>query len=407
MFRNLFVLLVLGRTKTQPEMKHLLLFILLFSASISVFAQQTTIPDTVIVKPVSKFKLGGDGVYLRDSAWKVGGFLGLTFSQTALYQWGPGGSNNLSFLGSANIYANYKKGKALWQNSLDIKYGEVANGPIKTSDLAMRNFQKNIDLIEYKTNLGYEVTKVLYVSILADFASQFTPSYDYSLTDTSNGRFRKYTTSKFAAPLTINIGPGLTWKPKPFFTLYFSPIEGKMIYVTGTQKDTNTVTSADQPLTPAEQPNIYYTGINPTRFGLNEGTHFGASLGAELDIVFQKDIVKNVNWKSHLNIYAAYVNNNYNTVMPSYNANDSTEGTRNIKASTKSIPQVKWDNDFVFKINKILSATLSTRFVYQYNAQVAIEKNGITELDKNGVPILGFNKLQIFEQFGIALAMKF
>ena len=41
--------------------------------------------------------LTGTGYYNRDSTWKVGGFVGVTVSQTALYQWAPGGSNTFSF----------------------------------------------------------------------------------------------------------------------------------------------------------------------------------------------------------------------------------------------------------------------------------------------------------------------
>ena len=65
--------------------------------------------DTTVVRKVNRkafLLLNGDGVYLRDSTWKIGGYLGFTVSQTALYQWSPGGSNNFSFLLGANAYAN-------------------------------------------------------------------------------------------------------------------------------------------------------------------------------------------------------------------------------------------------------------------------------------------------------------
>jgi hypothetical protein len=154
-------------------------------------------------------------------------------------------------------------------------------------------------------------------------------------------------------------------------------------------------------------PNGYFTGIDPTRFGLTAGTSVMAQLGAELDILFQKDIVKNVNWKSHLNVFESYSNNNYNTIMPYFYTAQDSMGTISIAKKTQFIPTVTWDNDIVFKINKILSATLSTRFVYQYNAQTPVEHNGFTEIDKYNKPVLTYNKLQIFEQFGIGLAMKF
>ena len=82
-----------------------------------------------------------------------------------------------------------------------------------------------------------------------------------------------------------------------------------------------------------------------------------AQFGAELDILFQKDIVKNVNWKSHLNVFESYTNNNYNTLMPYLYAAQDSMGTISISKKTQYIPTVTWDNDLVFKINKILSAT--------------------------------------------------
>jgi Protein of unknown function (DUF3078) len=349
----------------------------------------------------------GDGIYLRDSTWKLGGFVSFNASQTALYQWSPGGTNSFSFLFAANFYAKYKKKKVSWDTNLDLKYGMVANGLIRSSSLAKSNFQKNIDLIQLNTNLGYDITDHLYFSGKLGFLSQFSRTYDYSQTDTANGAFQRYTVSKFAAPAIVTLGPGFTWKPKDYFTMFFTPVEGKITFVARPDKDT------------AKSDITYYTGVDPTRFGLNAGTWYQAALGAELDILFQKDIVKNVNWKSHLNVFVTYVTNSYNTTMPIYNATtDTTIIVPNaIKQSTEHIPVVTWDNDIVFKVNRFLNATLSTRFVYQYNALTPVDKvhnangtkgpDGLTDVDKAGTPILAYNRLQIFEQFALGVTVKF
>lgn len=364
--------------------------------------------DTIITKKVKvKFLqlLGGDGVYLRDSTWKIGGFIGANVAQTALYQWAPGGTNSFSVLFSVSAYANYKKGKVSWCTNLDMKYGMVAVGLIRNAGLAKRNFQKNIDVIQLSTNVGYDITDHLYFSGKASFLSQFAPTYDYSQTDTSGGGFKRYVVSKFAAPAIITLGPGFTWKPKDYFTLFITPVEGKITVVAGQQKDTSKLSDS------------YYTGVDPTRFGLQANSTYMAQLGAELDILFQKDIIKNVNWKSHLNVFESYINSSYNTILPFYYSGPDSMGTINVSKKTQFIPTLTWDNDIVFKINKVLSATLSTRFIYQYNAQVPIDvkhnsngnkgPDGVTDVDKFGKTILSYNKLQIFEQFGIGLAFKF
>lgn len=401
-------------------MKKLLLLLLCAFTLSGVMAQEKT--DTIAVgttvgvtkeKKKKALKIwNSDGIYLRDSTWKIGGFIGITLSQTALYQWGPGGNNNFAFMFATSIYANYKKDKIIWDNSLDAKWGMVANGLIRNKALARYNLQKNIDVFAIKSSLGYQIHNSLYVSARLGFESQFTPSYDYSLTDTVNGDFRRYTVSKFAAPAVLTIGPGLTWKPKDYFTLFFSPLEGKMTFVTPDNPGRDTTTRPD-----GRYYDTYYKNVDETRYGLQRGKYFMGELGWELDLLFQKDIVKNVNWKSHLNVFGAYMNANYNTNLPKYYADQDSMGFAAVSATTKHIPVVKWENDIVFKVNSWLSATLSTKFIYQYNALVPIDtrKNdtnkkgpdGITDKDKLGTTINAFGKLQIFEQFGLGLSFKF
>ena len=388
-------------------MKRVLLLIPICLIYVAAIAQT----DSTAAKKKKKF-VPSDGIYLRDSTWKIGGYIGVTLSQTALYQWGPGGSNNFSFLAATSVYANYKMGVIMWDNSFDAKWGMVANGLIRNKALAQSNLQKNIDLLAIKSNFGYEIKKNLYVSAKLGFESQFSPSYDYSLTDTAGGRFRRLTVSKFAAPAVLTIGPGLTWKPKDYFTLFFSPVEGKMTFVTPDHDGRDTVTLADGSFRDA-----HYTDVDETRFGLTRGKWFMGELGWELDLLFQKDIVKNVNWKSHLNVFGAYMNAAYNTSLPHYYEDQDSVGFITIKETTKHIPVVKWENDFVFKINSWLSATLSTKFIYQYNAIVPMDKrkndtgkkgpDGITDKDKFGNTVGAYNRLQIFEQFGLGLSFKF
>ena len=254
----------------------------------------------------------------------------------------------------------------------------------------------------------------MYVSLKASFLSQFSRSYDYSQTDTTQARFRKYTVSKFGAPAIVTLGLGLTYKPKDWFTLFFSPVEGNLTYVTPDDAGRETT---GQYLGEAYRTNKYFSDVDETHFGLKAGTSVMAQLGAELDILFQKEVVKHVNWKSHLNVFESYINNNYNTAMPYFYAGQDSMGTLNISKKTQFIPTLTWDNDLVFTVNKFLSATLSTRFVYQYNAITPVDKthnstgakgpDGLTDVDAKGNPMTSYNKLQIVEQFGIGLAFKF
>jgi hypothetical protein len=399
----------------QLKMKKLLLILAMAVFTLgATFAQDTVIvkQDSILVKPAKRKIVFGDGIYNRDSTWKFGGFAGITISQVAFYQWGPGGTNSFAFLLSGNAYAHYKKRMVIWDNDLDVKWGMLANGLIRKSALAQRNFQKNIDLLQFKSIFGYEVSKALYVGAKLGFESQFSPTYDYSLTDTVHGRYRRYTISKFAAPAVLSIAPGMTWKPKDYFTLFFSAVGGKLTFVRPDHPGRDTTRNVDSSYT-----DNYYNDVDETRFGLKRGTWFQGQLGVELDALFQKDVIKNVNWKSHLNVYMSYLNANYNTSVAQYFSNRDSVEMVNITTKSKYIPVLKWDNDLIFKINKFLTATLSTRFVYQYNAIVPIDirnnatgakgADGITDVDKAGVTVTAYNKFQIFEQFGLALSYKF
>jgi hypothetical protein len=396
--------------KNLEKMKKTLLVLFFAMFAFAAIAQNEELAKPMKKKPKRVFD--GNGIYNRDSTWKFGGFLGATISQTALYQWSPGGTNNFAILIGVNGYANYKKDKIIWDNSLEAKWGLVANGLIRRSALAKRNFQKNIDVLALKSNFGYALSSTLFASARFSVESQFTRSYDYSATDTTKGGFRRLTISRFGAPLILTVGPGITWKPKEYFTLTFSPATGKFTFVMLDNPGRDTSTLSDGRFT-----DNYYRNVDETRFGLLYGKSFMGELGAELDILFQKDIVKNISWRSHLNVFSAYLNPNYNTEMPRYYADADSMGFATVKGSTLHIPVVRWNNDIVFKVTKFLSATLSARFVYQYNALLPTDKrdnatkakgaDGQVDVDKFGKSILKNNGIQIFEQFGIGLAYKF
>lgn len=147
-----------------------------------------------------------------------------------------------------------------------------------------------MDVLAIKTAVGYKVSNALFVAAKLAFESQFTPSYDYSLIDNQSGRFRRYTVSKFAAPAAFTIGPGLTWKPKDYFTLFFSPVEGKMTFVTKDNPGRDTTTVIQSPDTFYSYTNAYYSNVDETRFGLKRGSSFMGELGWELDLLFQKTL---------------------------------------------------------------------------------------------------------------------
>src|SRR5690554_6169668 len=60
--------------------------------------------------------------------WKTGGVMSLAFAQTSLTNWASGGQNSLSINGLFSVFAQYKDGKNVWDNSLDMGYGLLGTG---------------------------------------------------------------------------------------------------------------------------------------------------------------------------------------------------------------------------------------------------------------------------------------
>ncbi len=156
-----------------------------------------------------------DTAAVKASPWKFTGDAALTFNQVALYHWVPGGVNSIS--GQATVFLRllYKQDKQLWDNTLDLGYGLT-----KQSDDPLI---KNLDRIIFNSQYGYQVTKSLYISALFSMQSQFAPGYK----DNKN----TIKISDAFSPYYLSLALGLDYRPDGHFSLFFSPLTGKMTYV--------------------------------------------------------------------------------------------------------------------------------------------------------------------------------
>jgi hypothetical protein len=244
--------------------------------------------------------------------WKNGGKFALNFSQTTLTNWAAGGQNAISFNSFFNYFADYSKGKSLWENRLDVAFGLTKEGKA--------DFRKNDDKIDFSSKYGIQATKKLYYAALLNFKSQFAKGYNYP--DDS------VIISKFLAPGYTSIGLGLDWKPKEYFSAYISPATARWIIVTDGEL-------SDQ-----------------GAFGVDKGKKIKTEVGAGLRLEFMKDIIKNVNLKSKLELFSNYLDHPENI-------------------------DVYWDVMIVMSINKWLSASLNTTLAYDDNIRIT-DKDGNT-----------------------------
>lgn len=104
--------------------------------------------------------------------WKMGGVTAVNLAQTSLTNWASGGQNSIALNGLLSTFANYKKYKTVWDNSLDIGYGILKQG--KNAD-----FMKTDDKIDFLSKYGKEAFTNFYYSALLNFKTQMAPGYNY------------------------------------------------------------------------------------------------------------------------------------------------------------------------------------------------------------------------------------
>lgn len=162
-----------------------------------------------------------NSIETKDSSnWKTGGLLDLKFTQVALSNWSGGGQNSISLNTAISLFANYKKEKLSWENSIDLAYGifNQAKSPY---------WAKNDDRIELNSKFGRLAFKNFDYTAFFSFRTQFSPGYK----DPLAMDHLKVTISDFMAPAYIQFGLGMDYKPNENFSLLIAPLSGKITIV--------------------------------------------------------------------------------------------------------------------------------------------------------------------------------
>jgi hypothetical protein len=262
--------------------------------------------------------------------WKTDGDFSIQFNQVNFSNWATGGDNSYAGVIGLNYAFNYQKAKTIWENKLILSYG--------MQNLA-GDFRKTEDKIDFASKYGYQLGKKTYLSTLFSLKSQFANGYNYP--NTTNY------ISKFAAPLYIGLGVGLDYKVNDYFSIYASPSTLQWVIISDNY--------------------LANLGVFGNAAGENVRTQFGANL----KIQFKKDIAKNINLDTKLELFSDYLNKPQNMI-------------------------VNWDMVLDLKVNKLISAKLTTGLIYDDNINI---------MDANG-NVLG-PRTQFKEMFGAGLSVKF
>jgi hypothetical protein len=397
--------LLLQPQKKQIQMRKSYLALLLITSlfTIATFAQDMEIKDVATAAEV-ELKAHEDST----KHWDIGGSLALNLGQTYLKSWASGGQNAISIAFTGLARANYRKGKAAWDNNLVLGLGGIALFPQEKykDNLNKFPFRKNIDNLQLTSIGSYQIDKKgkWFASGLLDFRSQLLAGHgEYAHADTvlnSDGsideidlnpnRINKRTTvSQFAAPAYLTLSAGITYKPVSWVQFYVSPAAGKLTFVNPAANVFDAKTG----------------GKGAMAYGLETPTSiYRAEFGWYLRANLEKEVFKNVIVKTQVELFGNYLDNEHIDNIDL--AVDAAEGTVYYDPATRdqntvgtdesggtiytydnrTNVDVNWQTWITLKINKYLQASLEWQMLYDYDISVPKYQNdGITTYSSRGL----------------------
>jgi len=249
--------------------------------------------------------------------WKKGGVITLNMAQTSLTNWAAGGQNSIAINGLLSTFANYKRGRTSWVNSLDLGYGILKQG--KSSS------QKTDDKFDFLSKYGYQAFDHVYYAALFNFKTQMAPGYKYPDVDNK--------ISDLFAPAYMLVALGLDYKPNDHFSAFIAPLTGKITIVN------------DEILSDAGA-----FGVTPGNKSLTEFGGYMRAIYTRND--FKSEFLKNVTFTTKIDLFSNYAEKPQNIV-------------------------VNWETLIAFKVNKFLSANINTQLIYDDKIKVPVNRNGV------------------------------
>ena len=250
----------------------------------------------------------------QPQGWTHKGNIGLNIGQNYFTNWAAGGQSSITGQAMFNYEIHYLKNKFKWDNTLNTALGysifDFKKKPVKMDDK-----------IEFTSLATLKATKHLNYGAELAFRSQFAKGFDYATDST-------HYISKFLAPAYVTLGLGIEWVPSPHFSLYFSPITGRMTIV----NDDHLAEIGAFGVNSLDANDTVQHAVNKIRY------EFGARAVAK----FQYPLAKNIDFSSKLELFSNYLNHPERI-------------------------DVDWQNMLVLKVNDWLNANLSTHLIYDYD----------------------------------------
>lgn len=323
---------------------------LLMVAVFAIAANQCLAQDPTVqeLKAAAETTIKTDTSYKPDkNGWIKGGIFSISMTQVSNSNWIAAGGDefSLSFASSLNAFANKIWSRSKWENTLDINYALI-----NTTTLGVRKVNDRIDFV---SKYGYTPKKWTKVSVaaLAQFRSQLANGYEYDYFGTDEKRRN----SGFFAPAYITFSPvGLDWHPSSWFSLYGSPVSARWVI------------ASNDPYSYASPNGIFNGHVETplaTLYGVDPANPSRTEFGAFLTATLKKDIMKNVNYYSKLDLYSNYRHNPKNV-------------------------DLFWTNQIKMKVNKWIQVSYTLDLLYDddvVNPEVPANPLGLQVLSTLGV----------------------
>jgi hypothetical protein len=286
--------------------------------------------------------------------WKTGGVVAFTIAQTSLTNWAAGGQNAFAVNGLFSIFANYKKGENVWDNSLDVGYGILKQE-------SNTDYMKTDDRFDILSKYGRKAFTNLYYAGLLNFKTQMAIGKDYKK-DTAK-------ISNFLAPAYVLAALGMDYKPSSYFSAFVGSLTGKLTMVYDQQL-------ADKGAFGVDAATYDLLG-NRVQKGKNVRTEFGGYarvIFSKND--FRQQLLRNVAFTTKIDLFSNYLKKPENI-------------------------DVSWESQLAFKVNKYLTVNVNTHLLYDADVRFAVDNN------KDGITDGTQTRVQFKEILGVGFQYKF
>ena len=293
------------------------------------------------------------------SPWTCTGVVGLNASATGLVNWAAGGNNNLNGVAFGKVRLLFAENNLSWESNLNLEYG------LSYIDQKGDALQKSSDVIDFNTKLGWQFHKAWYLTASAGFKSQFAYGRAYDGTDAEDPII-----SKFLSPSYTDISVGIDWKPNSIFSLYLSPVAGKIT----TAYVGDVVENANPGL--RQQMQEKYATWSYSKEANADGTYdkIYKNYKAELGLSFKGGInysYKDLKIITSVGLFTPYAWDKTEML----DANGDFIGYRDNNRRFGNF-DVDWDAAISYQFLKCLNVTLSTSLKY-YNGVKIADKDGV------------------------------